>query len=109
MSTIRLYMCLSVRGAIRDLQRRRSKKPTEYRNDAGRNMYRDEAINALMDELVQGHEVIPMHKGCGNPCKNSCQCKGFDYGENGGCPGYPLDQQDDAALGQALHHTQEGV
>lgn len=92
MTAIRLYMCLSVRGAILDLQKRRSKKLTEYLSDDGRPLYKDEAINALMDELVKGHEVIPMNNGCGNPCKNSCKCAGFDYGEHGGCPGYALEE-----------------
>lgn len=95
MTMTRYYMCLSVRGAISDLHRRRSKKPTEYRDDNGRPLYRNEAIDALMDELAKGHEVIPMHKGCGNPCKNSCKCAGFDY-KDGGCPGYPIDEENAA-------------
>ena len=93
MAMTRTYMCLSVRGAINDLQRRRSRKSTEYRDDTGRALYREEAIDALMDELAKGREVIPMHKGCGNPCKNSCQCKGFDYKDGGGCPGHPIDEK----------------
>lgn len=96
MPTTRSYMYLSVRGAISDLQRRRSKKLTEYRDDNGRQLSRDEAIEALFDELAQGHEVIPMAKGCGNPCRNSCKCAGFDY-KDGGCPGYKLDDQEKAA------------
>ena len=96
MAKTRYHMCMSVRGAIRDLQSRRSKKPTEYRDDTGRPLYREEAINALMDELAQGREVIPMHKGCGNPCKNSCKCAGFDYAKGGGCPGYPIDEEGSA-------------
>ncbi|TJZ75615.1 hypothetical protein [Chitiniphilus eburneus] len=94
----RSYMFLCVRGAIRDLQgRRRSKKHTGYTDDQGRPLNRDQAIDALMDELAKGHEVIPMHKGCGNPCRNSNACAGFDY-KDGGCPGYPVDAAEASAL-----------
>ena len=93
MTITRSYMCLCVRGAIKNLQGSRAKK-SAFTGDDGKPLTRLEAIDALMDELVQGHKVIPMHSGCGNPCKNSCDCAGFDY-EDGGCPGYKLEGNSD--------------
>ena len=87
---MRTCMCLCVRGAIRNLQNQRSSKSGFQHND-GRPMTKAEGINALMDELVKGHETIPMNNKCGKPCQNSPLCAGFDYGENGGCPGFPVE------------------
>jgi hypothetical protein len=99
------YMCMSVRGAIKDLQGRRGKK--SYMNDdQGRPLTRLEAIDSLMDELAKGHEVIPMGDKCANPCQNADKgCTGFDY-KDGGCPGYCTqaevngNQSGDGALGE---------
>jgi len=83
-----VYMCLSVRGAINNLQRQRGKK-TYMTDDVGRPLSKPEAINALMDELAKGRQVIPMGQHCANPCPNADKgCTGFDYGEHGGCPGF---------------------
>lgn len=81
------YMCMSVRGAIRDLQGKRANAKTYMNDDDGKPLSRDGAINALMDELAKGREVIPMHSKCGNPCKQNHTCTGFDF-KDGGCPGY---------------------
>jgi hypothetical protein len=86
----RTCMYLSVRGGIRMIQGDRSRY-TWLNHDDGRPMTKDEGINALMDELAKGHEVIPMNTKCGNPCQNSPQCAGFDYSANGGCPGYEVE------------------
>lgn len=90
-------MCLSIRGAIREIQSQRSNK-TYLTDDAGRPLNKPEAIDALMDELGKGREVLPMNPKCGNPCQNSPLCKGFDFGKGGGCPGYPVDEAKDDAL-----------
>ena len=83
-----VYMCMSVRGAINNLHRQRGKK-TYMTDDQGKPLTKQEALNALMDELAKGHEVIPMGPHCANPCPNADKgCTGFDYGEHGGCPGY---------------------
>lgn len=91
MSAINIHMCLCVRGAIKNLQESRAKR-SGFTGDNGQQLTRLEAIDALMDELAKGRETIPMHKGCGNPCKNSPKCNGFDYGDMGGCPGYPVEE-----------------
>ncbi len=93
MNTTHISISLSVRGAIRMLQAQRSQK-TYMRFDDGRPMNKAQAIDALMDELAQGRETLPMGSKCGNPCGHA-GCKGFDYGPNGGCPGYSV--QDEAA------------
>lgn len=85
------HLSLSVRGAIRNLQASRAKK-SAFTDDHGRPMTRLEAIDGLMDELAKGRETMPLSKGCGNPCKNSPQCKGFDFGPKGGCPGHPTEE-----------------
>lgn len=88
--TFRTSMCMSVRGAIRNLNRQ-SSRTSGFQHLDGRPMTRDEAIDALMDELSKGHEVMPMNSKCDKPCKNSELCAGFDYGKDGGCPGYPVE------------------
>lgn len=85
------FMCMSVRGGIRMLQTKRRNSPTYMTDDKGRALSRDEAINALMDELAKGREVIPMSPHCGNPCAYE-SCPGFDYG-GGGCSGHITGEQ----------------
>lgn len=86
MSTI-TYMCLSVRGFIRN-----SKFPRDYRgvfkHNDGRPMSPNEARDTLLDEIAKGHHVIPLSPHCANPCTRP-NCAGFNYGEGGGCPGHP--------------------
>jgi hypothetical protein len=84
-----MYMCLNVRGALRNMTKR--EKRGMFKHDDGRTMTADEADDALMDELVKGHEVIPMSTTCGNPCSYA-SCTGFDYGPEGGCPGHATDE-----------------
>lgn len=85
-------MCMSVRGGIRMLQAKRRNSPTYMTDDKGRALSRDEAINALMDELAKGREVIPMSPHCGNPCAYE-SCPGFDYSAGGGCGGHVTGEQ----------------
>lgn len=85
-------MCMSVRGGIRMLQAKRRNAKTYMTDNAGRPLSRDEAINALMDELAKGREVIPMSKHCGKPCAYA-SCPGFDYGAQGGCGGHVTGEQ----------------
>lgn len=100
MSSKSVYMCMSVRGGIRHLQGLRKNAKTYMTDDQGRALSRDEAINAMMDELAKGRETIPMGPHCGNPCQNSDKgCTGFDYGEHGGCPGYCTESKDSANTG----------
>lgn len=83
------YMCMSVRGGIRHLQGLRKNAKTYMTDDQGRALSRDEAINAMMDELARGRETIPMGPHCANPCPNADKgCPGFDYGTGGGCGGF---------------------
>lgn len=84
----RRSMCMNVRGCIRQLQGQRSKK-TYMTDDSGRPLNKAEAIDALMDELAKGNEVIPMNPKCGNPCEQSSACAGFDF-KCSGCPGYEV-------------------
>ncbi len=72
-----VHVCLSVRGAL-NWSRRELKRATRwiFRDDGSR-YTPDELREALMDELAQGHEVIPMAQ----------ECEGFDY-SGGGCPGH---------------------
>jgi|APSaa5957512622_1039677.scaffolds.fasta_scaffold65581_4 hypothetical protein len=72
-----IHMCVSVRGAIRRLTRSRAKMAHGMLHADGRTMTREEAIEALFDQLEQGRKVLPM----GEPCE------GFDY-SGGGCPGH---------------------
>jgi hypothetical protein len=78
------YMCLDVRGALRNMTKRQKRGMFEH--DDGRRMTADEVDDVLIDELTKGHEVIPFSKTCGNPCRYA-SCTGFDY-SGGGCPGH---------------------
>lgn len=80
-------ICMSVRGGIRMLQQKRRDAKTYMTDNKGRPLSRDEAIDALMDELAAGRETLPMGKHCANPCAYA-SCPGFDYGANGGCGGH---------------------
>lgn len=84
-------MCLSVRGGINMLQAKRRNAKTYMTDNNGRPLSRDEALNELMNELAKGREVIPMGKGCGNPCAYA-SCNGFDY-KGGGCPGHTTGEE----------------
>ncbi len=99
MTARRVTMCLSVRGALRELNASRAKK-SYYNDDDGKALTRLEAIEALQDQLSMGREKIPMSKSCGNPCKNA-GCAGFDYGKEGGCPGYEIEDAPLATTPQA--------
>lgn len=90
----RFFMNISIRGALMDLNRSRAKGSC-WDGDDGKPLTRLEAIDALQDELVQGREVLPLSNDCGNPCKHAAQgCTGFDYGKNGGCPGYLINKSE---------------
>lgn len=90
MATKRGYMCVSVNGYLAALKRTRRRD--SMLSDNGRTLSRTEAIAYLTIEQNKGHDVIPAHAGCGNPCTNSCKCTGFDY-KGGGCPGYVIDEE----------------
>lgn len=93
MTSHRKSMCLSVRGALRDLGARRGAK-SYFKDDNGKPLTRIEAIDALHDQLAKGREVIPMGSECGNPCAHADKgCKGFDCGADGGCPGYEISEE----------------
>ncbi len=72
MSTV-LHCCISVRGA---LKWPKSRLRRFLRHESGRWATADEAQDFLLDELQQGHLVLPI----GEPCE------GFDYVK--GCPGH---------------------
>jgi hypothetical protein len=82
------------------LQQKRRNAKTYMTDDSGRELSRDEAINALMDELAKGREVIPMSPDCGKPCAYA-SCPGFDYGERGGCGGHDTGEEPRKSSGSA--------
>jgi hypothetical protein len=77
MSGKTIHMCLSVRGALNWNARELRSATTWCLKDDGSRYTSAELRNALMDELAQGHEVLPM----------SPDCDGFDF--KTGCPGHP--------------------
>ena len=91
-----IHMCVNVRGAIRNLTRSRAHMAHGFSHPDGRTMTRDEAIEAMYDELEKGHKVLPM----GDPCE------GFDY-SGGGCPGHAIDD-DPAKATEPASPTGEG-
>ena len=84
-------IALSVRGAMDEL-RGQPLKGWSYFNDkaTGLPLTNAEALTGLQSELDAGREMLPMGDKCGNPCGHAADgCTGFNYGQGGGCPGYP--------------------
>jgi len=81
------FMCMDVEGAIKH-HSRQSPKKWSGATDNGRKISNGEFVKHLFVQHAQGKKLIPMNGKCDNPCKQSEKCAGFDYGENGGCPGY---------------------
>ncbi len=77
MPTRTVHLCLSVRGALKNMSN--SDLANMIVHDDGSKATADEAKDYLLDELANGHEVIPI----GDPCE------GFDY-SGGGCPGHEV-------------------
>ncbi len=74
------HMCLSVRGVLRRERKYHRQCLKWILADDGRPFRSvDELLEALMNELANGHEVIPM----------GAACDGFDYGGKG-CPGHEV-------------------
>jgi hypothetical protein len=70
-----IHMCISVRGMLR-WDRRELKKATKWITPTAGGRYTVEQLReALLDELAQGHEVLPYG-----------ECEGFDFKK--GCPGH---------------------
>lgn len=99
MSTRRLYMCMSVEGALRDALSRHPRKLSYATGDDGKRFTFREFADELIAELRKGHDVIPTQPGCGNPCARAhLGCTGFVYASKGdephGCPGYSVPDQE---------------
>ncbi len=74
----KIHMCLSVRGAL-NWPKGELRRATKWiLKPDGSKFTLEELRNALMDELVKGHEVIPINR-----------CDNFDYKK--GCLGHPDD------------------
>lgn len=74
----RHHMQLSVRGAIRN------RMFDGFINEDGTPATREDAEEYLMDQLAEGHELLPMSR----------ECEGFDYIK--GCPGHPMEDSEDS-------------
>lgn len=77
-----IHMCVSVRGMLNwsDKETKRNMRTvTKADGSPYTNIY--DFRNALMDELSQGHEVLPL----------GSKCDGFDYKD--GCPGHEQEGQ----------------
>jgi len=75
-----VHICLSVRGALK-WPKPEFRRALKWVTKTGGEPYRDidELREALMDELAQGHEVIPMG-----------ECDNFDF--KTGCLGHPTEE-----------------
>ena len=75
------HMCLSVRGVLRR-EKKYHRQCLKWIFDDDGKPFRsvDALLDALMNELAKGHEVIPM----------GAECEGFDYSGKG-CPGHPAE------------------
>lgn len=69
-----IHLSLSIRGALKNWSNRMFEGL--FRDDDGRTLSASEAKDHLLEQLAQGHEVLPMSK----------DCIGFDFKE--GCPGH---------------------
>lgn len=78
--TRQIHMCQSIRGPLMNWPISKWVNATKYITKTGGEPYRDwrELKDAFLDELAQGHEVIPISK----------DCEGFDF--KTGCPGHDV-------------------
>ncbi|WP_321895971.1 hypothetical protein [Paraburkholderia heleia] len=72
------HMCLDVRGALTNWSKRDFRNM--FKHDDGRTMTPDEAKAELLEQLSQGHNLIPFGK-----------CDNFDHKEHG-CLGHPVER-----------------
>lgn len=72
-----VHMCVSIRGLLRQ-SRREFARTCKSVTHEGRPVTPDQFREYLMDELANGHEVLPY----GEPCE------GFSYVD--GCPGHEV-------------------
>jgi len=72
---MRVHMCMSVRGALNWDKATLKRNARGMSDPYGNPMTPDQVRNALMDELAQGHEVIPLG-----------ECDNFDF--KTGCKGH---------------------
>jgi hypothetical protein len=79
-----VHLCLSVRGALMNWES--YQWVGVVRDDSGRVLSPREFKEALLDELANGHEVIPY----------GTACEGFDY-SGGGCPGHDVPDEIEGA------------
>jgi hypothetical protein len=78
--TTKMHTCVSVRGMLRWDSRYAKRMLKTVSHDDGTPFRSVEELREyLMDELAQGHEVLPV----GDPCE------GFDY--KTGCPGHRVE------------------
>lgn len=75
-----VHCCISVRGVL-NYDKRMMKQATKWITIRGRQVTPQELRDAFMDELAQGHEVLPYGK----------MCEGFDFKE--GCPGHRSEEE----------------
>ena len=84
----RTHSCLNIEGFLRN-----SQFPDDFDgifSTDGRPMSASEAHHELTQALRRGHHVMPLNSFCANPCKRQ-GCVGFNFGKNGGCPGYQIE------------------
>ncbi len=79
--TTRIHVSQSIRGPLMWWTKRDWQKATKWitRSDGTRFSTGDQLKEEFLNELAQGHEVIPM---------TSEPCEGFDY--KTGCPGHAV-------------------
>ena len=80
--TRRIHSCLSVEGwlsrAVRATKAERKRITLGMTDDAGRPLTFEQAYEAMLQELAQGHRMLPVGKAC----------EGFSY--ETGCPGHEI-------------------
>ena len=72
-----IHMKMNIRGCL--LNWSDAEMRGVFSDDDGSELSPREAKSMLLDELSQGHEVLPLGKAC----------EGFDY-SGPGCPGHPM-------------------
>jgi hypothetical protein len=73
-----MHCCLSVRGALNQTKAQMRRMASAFTVDGVKLQTADQVRDLLLDELSQGHEVLPM-----------ADCDNFDY--KTGCKGHTHD------------------
>jgi len=86
----KFYMSVKTRIMIAELKNRPAEDLSVLIDSvSGRHISNADALTQYVCELIKGNYTLPTSPECSALCRNRDRgCVGFDFSENGGCPGF---------------------